>query len=140
MENTVGFALLSLQNVIYGPSASLLLVILEVCTPVSTQRYIGVSARLSFSFHLSLPALGDPAALCGDDAGKDAEEEDWQEEDGEAQADGEGDEGGDQRQGDDEEGQGDQQDVAHAPPKHPLEATVQGSHYFAVAIFYEKLH
>ena len=85
-------------------------------------------ARLSFSFHLfSLPALGDPAALGGDDAGEDAEEEDWQEEDGEAQADGEGDEGGDQRQGDDEEGQGDQQDVAHAPSKHPLEATVQGA-------------
>ena len=93
-----------------------------------------------FITSFSLPALGDPAALGGDDAGEDADEKDWQEEDGEAQADGEGDEGGDHRQGDDEEGQGDQQDVAHAPTKHPLEATVQGGHYFAVAIFYEKLH
>ena len=88
----------------------------------------------SFFFLLSLPALGDPAALGGDDAGEDADEEDWQEEDGEAQADGEGDEGGDQRQGDDEEGQGDQQDVAHAPAKHPLEATVRAGNYFAVAV------
>ena len=84
----------------------------------------------------SLPALDHPAALCGDDAGQDAHEEDGHEGDGEGEADGQGRHGGDQRQGDHDEGQGAQQDVADALPEDPLETAVrsgQGCHFNAAA-------